>query len=99
MDYNAAEGCHKVHYDDDAEEWLVLAHERFTWLSPRGCSAGCSPEMQVLTSTTLPTISQAQLEPQGASMLSASTWRAPEHHSSCHESFVDRQAYLGRTCV
>ena len=38
----------RVIYDDDMEEWLSLAQERFQWLAPRAQSAGGTPELQVL---------------------------------------------------
>ena len=47
VDFDADKASHKVCYDDDAEEWIVLADERFNWLSPRGISAGGSAELQV----------------------------------------------------
>ena len=37
----------RVIYDDDMEEWLSLAQERFQWLAPRAQSAGGTPELQV----------------------------------------------------
>lgn len=36
-----------MRYDDEAEEWLVLAEEQFKWLGPKGTSAGCTAQLQV----------------------------------------------------
>ena len=60
----------RVIYDDDMEEWLSLAQERFQWLAPRAQSAGGTPELQVhiagntalpscLTDITLRSVSQS----------------------------------------
>lgn len=52
----------RVIYDDDMEEWLSLAQERFQWLAPRAQSAGGTPELQVRTaeSTNLLPVSQSR---------------------------------------
>ncbi|CAL5225630.1 g8486 [Coccomyxa viridis] len=62
----------RVIYDDDMEEWLSLAQERFQWLAPRAQSAGGTPELQVemaqlgaegvLDTPHIPDLSSAQPE-------------------------------------
>ena len=37
----------RVVYDDEMEEWLTLASERFRWLAPRAVSAGGTRTLQV----------------------------------------------------
>ena len=37
----------RVVYDDEMEEWLALASERFRWLAPRAASAGGTRALQV----------------------------------------------------
>ena len=39
---------HKVEYDDQVTEWLPLGSERFTLLTPRTTSAGCTTSFLVL---------------------------------------------------
>lgn len=38
--YDTTLDRHLIRYDDDAEEWLSLRSETFTWLAPRASSAG-----------------------------------------------------------
>ncbi len=38
--YDATLDRHLICYDDQAKEWLSLRSEQFTWLTPRGSSAG-----------------------------------------------------------
>lgn len=56
MEVKGADDEARVIYDDDMEEWLSLAQERFQWLAPRAQSAGGTPELQVhnLLRTNLP---------------------------------------------
>ncbi len=49
MEVKGADDEARVIYDDDMEEWLSLAQERFQWLAPRAQSAGGTPELQVRT--------------------------------------------------
>jgi hypothetical protein len=45
---------HKIEYDDEVTEWLPLSSERFTLLTPRTTSAGCTT--QLLVSLPLPLV-------------------------------------------
>ena len=55
MEVKGADDEARVIYDDDMEEWLSLAQERFQWLAPRAQSAGGTPELQVHTlNSTVP---------------------------------------------
>ncbi|KAK9810501.1 hypothetical protein WJX72_011850 [[Myrmecia] bisecta] len=58
---------HLIRYDDDVEEWLCLADERFQWLGPRGRSAGfdmrVKDEMHALGALEVESCASADAEP------------------------------------
>lgn len=89
-----------MEYDDEAQEWLSLADERFQLVLPRAASAGCTPALIVSPLPLLGSVSclLSAMPWVCFSQLSSNQWLNADQHRSLRTSELSTNTLENAEC-